>query len=154
MPVFLIRHAKAGSRHEWTAPDGGRPLSRGGWKQANALASRLSGEVITRLLSSPSLRCRQTLEPLAERLGLGIEIRGELSEGNRFDSVLPLLDEVADGTALCSHGDVIPSVIDALIRRGLDVIGSGDTRKASMWVLERDGDGEFSRAHAEPPPDS
>jgi phosphohistidine phosphatase SixA len=154
VPLYLVRHAKAGSRQGWPGPDERRPLSRAGWAQAEAIADRLEAVGVTRLLSSPYVRCRQTLEPLAERLSIAIEQHTELAEGNRFESLLPLLDGLPAHSVLCSHGDVIPSIIDALIRRGMTVDGRADTRKASMWVIERDADGSWTRGHAEPPPDA
>jgi phosphohistidine phosphatase SixA len=154
VPLYLIRHAKAGSRQGWPGPDERRPLSRAGWAQAEAIADRLEGAGVKRLFSSPYVRCRQTLEPLADRLSIAIELHAELAEGNRFESLLPLLDELPDDTVLCSHGDVIPSIIDALIRRGMAVEGRADTRKASMWVVERDEKGSWISGRAEAPPDA
>ena len=51
---------------------------------------------------------------------------------------------------MCSHGDVIPQVIDALERRGMEVSGFRDSRKGSVWVLEKHGD-QFVGGHAWPP---
>jgi 8-oxo-dGTP diphosphatase len=67
--------------------------------------------------------------------------------------VLDLLRVLPDGAVLCSHGDVIPDTIDALLRRGTVVAGQPDWRKGSTWILEREG-GEIVRATAEPPPTS
>ena len=69
-------------------------------------------------MSSPFVRCVQTLEPLAERAGLPIEVDGRLGEGAAFEGVLELLDTLPQGAVLCSHGDVIPETIDALIGAG------------------------------------
>jgi hypothetical protein len=68
--------------------------------------------------------------------------------------VLDLLATVPDSTALCSHGDVIPETLDALVRRGCEITSIPDWRKASVWVLERGSDGEIVSAEAWPPPDS
>jgi 8-oxo-dGTP diphosphatase len=97
------------------------------------------------------VRCRQTLEPLAETLSLDIADHDALTEGARFEDTLDLLCEVADATVLCSHGDVIPATIDALIRRGMNVQGEPDWRKASTFVLHRVS-GEFITAECWPPP--
>jgi 8-oxo-dGTP diphosphatase len=149
---YLLRHAKAGTRAKWDGDDPDRPLTAGGRVQAVALADRLQKTDPTRLLSSPYVRCMQTLEPLAERIGLTVEADPRLAEGASFEPVLALLDDLSDGAVLCSHGDVIPDTIDALIRRGLVVDGQPDWRKGAMWIIERDGDGVL-RAWAEPPPD-
>ena len=68
MTVYVVRHGKAGSRSGWTEPDDQRPLTKAGRRQAGALADMLAGDHVTRVLSSPYVRCRQTVEPLAERL--------------------------------------------------------------------------------------
>ena len=56
--------------------------------------------------------------------------------------------------AICSHGDVIPETLDALVRRGCEITSIPDWRKASVWVLERGSEGEVVSAEAWPPPDS
>ena len=79
--VHLIRHAKAESRSTWTTDDSLRPLSGKGLRQAAALADQCADLGLGRLLSSPAVRCRQTVEPLAERIGLPVEPATELAEG-------------------------------------------------------------------------
>ncbi len=59
-----------------------------------------------------------------------------------------------DGAVLCSHGDVIGEVIDALVRRGCELTSPPDWRKGSTWVLRRDDDGTFTSARCWPPPDA
>ena len=63
-----------------------------------------------------------------------------LAEGTDFLQCVEWLSALSDGTVACSHGDVIPPVIEALERRGMQVEGMRDSRKASVWVLEREGD--------------
>jgi len=150
--LYLVRHAKAGERRLWEGDDESRPLSSSGWKQSRKVAKRLSPLGPTALVSSPYLRCIQTLEPLAERTGLAITVDKRLSEGVDFPITLELLEEVPGGTVLCSHGDVIPATIDALVRRGLEVNSAPDWRKASVWVIRRKSSGRFTRATVWPPP--
>src|SRR3977135_4093385 len=69
MPTYLVRHAKAGSRRDWEGPDECRPRSAARRAQDEAIAGHLRSRPITRLLSSPYLRCVQTLEPLGKALG-------------------------------------------------------------------------------------
>ena len=78
--ILLVRHASAGDRYEWDGDDRLRPLDERGRRQADELVELLEQYEVTRLLSSPSLRCVQTVEPFAEARGLGIEVRDELSE--------------------------------------------------------------------------
>jgi phosphohistidine phosphatase SixA len=149
--TYLLRHANAGNRRGWEGPDEERPLSAKGRAQSEAIADQLAKADPMRLLTSPYVRCVQTLEPLGERLGLAVEHEPALAEGQPVESVLHLLNEVPDGTVLCSHGDIVADTIDALIRRGAVLDGQPEWRKGSWWVLESDGDGVL-HAHAEPPP--
>jgi broad specificity phosphatase PhoE len=64
----------AGDRHRWTGDQDRRPLSDLGRRQAARLAAALAATPVHALFSSPALRCRQTLEPLADRFGLRIEL--------------------------------------------------------------------------------
>ena len=76
-----------------------------------------------------------------------------LSEAMGFEGALALLAELPDGSVLCSHGDVIPDTMAALQRRGCTIVGEPNWRKGSVWVLQRDGEGEVVEATAWPPPE-
>jgi phosphohistidine phosphatase SixA len=157
MPLFLVRHAKAGKRSKWLEDpannndDRKRPLDDKGILQAAALADRLTDFAPTLLLSSPFMRCIQTLEPLGVTLAITVTSDERLAEDNPFEPILELLENCPDNAVLCSHGDMIPIVTDALERRGMVVTGMRDSRKASVWVLERQKS-IFVRGHAWPPP--
>jgi 8-oxo-dGTP diphosphatase len=152
MKLYVVRHAKAGERAAWTGPDEARPLSKTGWKQARALAKRLAAASPSVLVSSPYARCVQTLEPLAARTKRPLEIDKRLAEGAPFEAVLDLLGELPPAGVLCSHGDVIPDTIEALVRRGMQLRSAPDWRKATVWVLKRDRDGVFTTATVWAPP--
>lgn len=148
---FVVRHAKAGRRSEWSGDDRERPLSKQGWVQAAGVAERLAGERVSGLFASPYLRCVQTLEPLAHRLRTKVVPDERLAEGAAFEDSLALLADAGPGAVLCSHGDVIPELMDGLVRRGAELTTDPDWRKAALWVLTWDGDGTATIA-AEPPP--
>jgi len=150
--IYLVRHAKAGDRSAWVGDDTIRPLTRPGWAQADALVERFADTAPPRLLSSPYVRCVQTLEPLATRLGTTVEATDTLAEGNPFEPVLELIATLPDGSVLCSHGDLIPATVEALHRRGAELTTAPDWRKASVWVLTRATDGTVTSLAAEPPP--
>lgn len=154
MTVYLVRHAKAGSRDRWEGDDIVRPLSNKGREQARLVAEGLAGEGVTALYSSPYVRCVQTLEPLGALLDLEVVPEPRLAEETPFEHVLDLLAEVPDGAVLCSHGDVIPDTMAALERRGCTFVGEPDWRKASVWVLQRDEAGQVVEATAWPPPEA
>lgn len=129
MPIFLVRHGDAGTRAEWVGDDAKRPLDETGRRQAEALVGQLEGREVSRIFSSPYVRCTQTVEPLALARRLPIEHRKELAEGASRADVRALLRDVrkADPVVLCTHGDVV----EALLGHG--------SEKGSTWVLERDG---------------
>lgn len=153
--LYLVRHAKAGERAKWEGDDVLRPLSKKGWRQAEALAVRLAPLVspTSVLVSSPYVRCRQTLEPLDRAVSLGIRENSCLAEGYDRDGALELITTLPTGSVLCSHGDVIPDVMAALQRRGTAFVTDPDWRKATVWVLSRTGDSVETAACWPPPPD-
>ena len=138
MSVFLVRHAKAGSRGDWDGPDHLRPISRKGQRQAEAIAELLRGEGVKRVMSSRFVRCVQTVRPLADLLGLDVEVHDALAEGASIHAGIALVEEAAgDNAVLCSHGDVIPALLDALHDRdGLAIPPGFDFAKGSTWVIE------------------
>jgi 2,3-bisphosphoglycerate-dependent phosphoglycerate mutase len=73
--LYLVRHAHAA----WQ-PDEDRPLSTRGAADAIVLADRLQHLPISFILSSPSRRALQTVEPLSRRLGLEPVIEPDLRE--------------------------------------------------------------------------
>lgn len=149
--IYLVRHAKAGERRVWDDDDEVRPLSKYGWKQAEALAKRLASKHATSCYSSSYVRCVQTLEPLARRLHCPVIEDRRLYEGEPFEPVLDMISEVESGAVLCSHGDIIPEVVQALQRRGMEIQSPADWRKASTWVLKRKGD-RITKGKVWPPP--
>ncbi|MEX0846576.1 MAG: phosphoglycerate mutase family protein [Ilumatobacteraceae bacterium] len=153
MSLYLVRHAKAGSRSDWEGDDRVRPLSKNGWKQADTIAKRLRKIGPSTLHTSPYVRCRQTLEPLARLTDLDIVDQACLAEAEPFEPVLDLLAAVPDGSVLCSHGDIIPETIAALQRRGCEMMTKADWRKGTIWTIERGADGDFVSASVWGPTD-
>lgn len=142
MTLYLVRHGSAGHRNDADPADDDRQLDSTGEVQATKLAEWLVHEPITKVLSSPYLRCRQTVAPLAELLGLEVEVTEALAEGTPLKQSWALIDSLAKETAvLCSHGDVIPDVIRTAQLRGLHVPGKSGCAKGSVWTLKHwDGD--------------
>jgi phosphohistidine phosphatase SixA len=149
--LYLVRHAKAGDRHSFHGDDELRPLSKAGERQAAAISHKLAKRDVTVLISSPFLRCVQTLEPLGHVLREPVHVDERLAEGAGFVAVMELFASLPEGAVLCSHGDVIPEVIDALVRRGCELASEPQWQKASTWVLHRE-DGLFTSVSAWPPP--
>jgi 8-oxo-(d)GTP phosphatase len=140
MGLLLVRHAAAGQRKQWEGDDRLRPLDERGREQAARIADVLSGFAVERIYSSPYVRCRETVAPLAGRLGLRIEDRDELAEGAGRPAAVALVKEVDPTPAvLCTHGDVV-----------LALLGD-ESEKGSTWVLEV-VDGRVMRREYLPPP--
>ena len=116
MSVLLLRHARAGERAAWTGDDTLRPLDDRGLRQALALRE-LAQRAIGRIVSSPYRSCVETVEPLAEALGIPIELDDRLAEGASPQLALALLAEL-DGGLACTHGDVIEAVLGYGLRKG------------------------------------
>jgi 8-oxo-dGTP diphosphatase len=151
--LYLVRHAKAGSRHDFSGDDRMRPLSPAGQRQATALGEKLAAASVSTYVSSPFLRCIQTLQPAARACGATVDLDDQLSEGRDGIEVIGLLTKLPDHTAVCSHGDVIPDTIAALERRGCEITSAPEWRKGSVWVITRTAPDQFATAHAWPPPD-
>jgi phosphohistidine phosphatase SixA len=114
MGIYLVREADAGGRFAWPGPDRLRPLTGSGWRQARELAERMDGMTVTRIVSSPWLRCQQTVLPLAEAHQLPIESEAALGQVASVERALRLLAEAGHGTVLCSHPDLLFAVIERL----------------------------------------
>lgn len=150
-PIALVRHAKAGDRDAWTEDDRLRPLTKKGKMQAEELVGLFEDLEVDRVLSSPSVRCVQTVRPVALARHVTVEERDELAEGASVGAALDLLRSTGGGVVASSHGDVIPAVVTALATHGVEVLGPLEWKKGSTWLLERDG-GLVTSARYLPPP--
>jgi phosphohistidine phosphatase SixA len=159
--IHLIRHADARSRDGWLGDDRVRPLTTYGEAQASMLGTELASRPIVRLLSSPALRCLETLAPLSDRLGRATESVEVLGEGHdaadALEALLSVTADLPDGVeiAACSHGDVIPELIDVLLEGGIDLDGGHTTPKAVRFAIHvSDGTVAHVIRHAPPHPDN
>ena len=142
--LVLVRHGHAGSRSDWDGPDDLRPLDSRGQAESRRLAEVLPLFGPRAVYSAIPVRCRETVEPLAERLGLDLLPLPELGEDGFSadpEAGLAAVDRLLasrDGagvTVVCSQGGAIPSVLMAL---GVTWEGSRaypPAAKGSAWVL-------------------
>jgi 8-oxo-dGTP diphosphatase len=149
--VYLVRHARAGSRGRWKGDDALRPLSKVGRAQAAGIAEELGAARVELVLSSPYLRCVGTVEPLAAQLGIDVETTDALAEGSDLSQALKLFEKVQDReVVLCTHGDVMQDLLDHFGRHGVK-LRDHRMEKGSVWVFEVEGD-KVRRARYLPPP--
>jgi 8-oxo-dGTP diphosphatase len=135
--ILLVRHAKAGKRTDWRGDDNLRPLDSSGEAQAEVLSHQLSLFGPTRIYSADRTRCIQTVEPLANALGLRMRVEPAFSDESYQDgpagtaNSLLALAKPGKVSVVCSQGLTIPALIDELGPG----IRTSDTRKGAWWVL-------------------
>jgi 8-oxo-dGTP diphosphatase len=139
--LLLLRHARAGTRLSSPTLDRARPLSRHGRAQARRLPEALAGYPLERIVTSPHARCVETVEPLAEASGLGIECREGLAPDASRRDVLRLLRGLPADSLLCTHREVIERLFD----------GDVTCEKGGAWLLERKGRRWVPVAYLPPP---
>ena len=126
MSLLLVRHAFAGDPSAWQGDDRLRPLDARGGRQAEGLVRLLADFELERVISSPYLRCVQTVEPLALSRRLEIE-HDEALGADRLEDVPAVLERLrGKHVAVCTHGD-------------LPWLGDRPFKKGSVWVLDEDG---------------
>jgi phosphohistidine phosphatase SixA len=149
--LLLVRHAHAGEKHRWRGPDGLRPLSAAGEAEAAGLRVRLEDYPVGRILSSPAVRCQQTVQPLADDRHLHIEPLPALGVAADPAVVLALLGDLqVQDAVVCTHGEVIGEVLLRLVMEGLAVDHPLTWPKGSTWLLEAAG-GQFRFGRFVPP---
>jgi len=126
-PLILVRHAKAMPPENWDGPDHTRPLLQRGLNQAKRIARGIAAFGPERIVSSPAARCLATIDPLSRVTGLGVKVKGGISQDSyRASGEKPrkaMTKEVARrvGSVVCSHGPVLPQLLTAAAE-----VGNGD----------------------------
>ncbi|GLY89221.1 NUDIX hydrolase [Actinoallomurus iriomotensis] len=141
-PYIVLRHTSAGDKREWDGDDVLRPLDERGRAEAAALAETLAGYGQTRVFSSATARCMETVLPYAARMSadirtdwafsVGTPMAASKEAGGRFAQI------IGEGAAalVCTHGELVPE----LIERACETLGAPvpeDPRlpKGGFWVL-------------------
>jgi len=119
VPLVVVRHGSAGDRLAWKDDDHLRPLDKKGRKQAKRLVDVLAGARIERIVSSPYLRCVQTVEPLAKARGLEVEELDGLGEGMWRETPALLRTLLGEHAVACVHGGTEVALgIDLRFKKG------------------------------------
>jgi 8-oxo-(d)GTP phosphatase len=125
VPLILVRHASAGRKEDWPGDDESRPLDPPGAADARMLARLLACFApAARVISSPMLRCTDTVRPYAASFGGTVEAEACLaphgrsavspSRTNQADALRRLLTGlVADRrpAVLCLHRENLPGAL-------------------------------------------
>ena len=136
--VLVVRHGTAGSKSRYKGDDRKRPLDKHGRAQAESLVANCSRSARPSFTPPDRVRCHQTLQPLAEEIGVMTHNEPAFTEEaypeNRKAARRRVLEIAAAGgtPVICTQGKVIPDLI--------------------AWWCERDGARRTSRATARAAP--
>ena len=151
--LLIVRHADAGRRSRYKGDDRKRPLSKRGRDQAEALVGLLLAFGATDLHAADRVRCHQTLEPLADALGVTIRNERTLTEEAYSAKPKPARKRVLDiagksGTrVICTQGKVIPDLVTWWCAGSGVEPAKSRNRKGSVWVLSLDGQSVVAADH-------
>lgn len=135
--LYVVRHGNAGIRSKWKGPDKTRPLTEKGVQQALTIAELLSRHPVTEIVSSPAVRCVQTLEPFAATIGAEISTTKSLKESLELDAIYEYLAGIGPGAVvLGAHKGWIARLVEDLDRRRVHLRGARRWPKSSVWVLD------------------
>jgi 8-oxo-dGTP diphosphatase len=160
VPLILARHASAGRKADWAGDDFARPLDAAGEADASVLAGLLACFApAARVISSPALRCTETVRPYAEGSGGTVEAEACLIPYGRspdFSSrteqagalrhLLSALVAQRRPVVLCLHRENLPEVLAATCAAlGVPAAVPADPAlpKGGFWVAHG-ADGELA----------
>ncbi len=144
-PFILLRHAKAITRDEWQGDDDDRPLDSLGSYQADRLVPIYEVYKLEQIHSSDAIRCFDTVNSLARKLNITLEVSGKLSESaykkdkeKAFDYCKDLIK--ADKSILiCSHNPILPKLFNKLTKKAEVEADDEKLQPADSWVIHRNG---------------
>lgn len=121
--LIALRHAKTIPRERWDGPDATRPLLQQGLDQAASVAHGVAAFRPRRIISSTAVRCAMTVGPTARITGIDPKLDHRISQDawERGDShverVVAKRLAAQQSTLLCSHGPVLPAIVEAIGRQ-------------------------------------
>lgn len=140
--IIALRHGKATPPGDWAGPDATRPLLPRGQKQALSLAPAIAAYRPVSLHASTAVRCTSTIAPSARLTGLDVTQTEVLSQdAYRPDgaAVRELVAErlaVRETAVLCSHGPVLPQILEAVVEATATTSATNLHRAASLSTGE------------------
>jgi 8-oxo-dGTP diphosphatase len=146
-PIVIARHGKATPHESWDGDDSLRPLQATGMQQARDIAGGLAAFGPASIISSPAIRCMQTVAPLSYKLGMEIKESGKISQdkwtsdGDRVADFVASRLRKAEPVIVCSHGPVIPQIVSEILAQTDSDVSDSARRAASL------GTGDFSVFH-------
>ncbi len=145
--IIAVRHGKAVPPETWDGPDSTRPLMQRGVDQAQTIAAAIAAFGPVTLITSPAVRCRTTVEPLARLTGLEVKEKVGISQ-DAFEAGQGTVRQIVRkrlrkkvSAVLCSHGPVLPRIVGEMASQTRTGIDEGLRRAATL------GTGDFTVLH-------
>lgn len=118
-PIIALRHGKATPPLSWPGSDATRPLTSRGQEQAEAAVPIVGAFGPSLALTSPAVRCRETIAPFAAAIGATAQVEPAISqsaydEGASLDEFVAQLIAGREGAVLSTHSPVVPEIVAAV----------------------------------------
>ncbi|CAN5404380.1 NUDIX hydrolase [soil metagenome] len=145
--VVAVRHGKAVSPQAWDGPDSTRPLMQRGTDQAAGIAAGIAAFGPEKITSSTAARCLATIDPLSKLAKLPVKANAGISQ-DAYESGDETVAEVVRkrlkkkvSVVLCSHGPVLPRIIEQVALQTDSPVDVGLRRSADLST------GDFTVLH-------
>ncbi len=145
--IVTVRHGKAVPPSTWDGPDSTRPLMQRGSDQSIGIAKGIAAFAPQKIISSTAARCLATIDPLAKLTGLDVKASTGISQdayesgGGKVAQIVSKRLKKRESVVLCSHGPVLPQIIEQVAVQTGSVIDVGVRRSADLST------GDFTVLH-------
>lgn len=139
--VLLVRHGRAGGRDAWHGAETERPLDGCGRAQADELVRLLAHFDPTEIVAADVVRCRQTVEPVAESLGLPIgeePLLSEMGYVGREEAAVGFVRRLGGPhhtSVACTQGAVISDLLRRIAQADDLDLPTTTAAKGGTWAL-------------------
>jgi len=116
--LIVLRHAAATPRASWAGEEAKRPLLPAGREQAKRLVSLLDAYGPKRLITSPWVRCQQTVAPYSKKTKRTLIERSQLTElanergPRKTENVIEDTFGQTKNALICTHRPALPTIIE------------------------------------------
>ncbi|HEY6190674.1 MAG TPA: phosphoglycerate mutase family protein [Pyrinomonadaceae bacterium] len=124
--VVLVRHAEKGAQ-----PADNPPLSAAGQARAQELARVLEGANIRAIYATQFARTQQTVQPLAERLGLPVTQVDASDAAGLVNHIVS--NHRGEAVLVAGHSNTVPTIIEKL--NGGQIPAIADTEYDKLFVV-------------------
>lgn len=135
--VIALRHGKAVPGHAFDGVDAERTLLAQGEEQSAAAARTIAAYSPEKLITSDAVRCVQTIKPVAKLTKLKVKKTHKISQDSWENGGADVAGVVAKRlrkgvtAVLCSHGPVLPEIIEQVARQTNTPV-DGSVRASAM----------------------